>query len=166
MLNPTEFTKLSIYITNVPVILDGLNLWEKLTERYCSVYIPESKQPMFPSIMTSCLTTLSSNTERIVFTIDIYIQEQPTHNQIVGRVENSLISVTRNYTYKQANEFIENNNPYFLHLAKLAMILKQSATTTSLLSTLSAYDIIETLMVLLMNIWVDCFIRRIKVFIV
>ena len=146
--NQTEFTKLSIYITNVPVILDGLNLWEKLTERYNSVYLPDAKQPMLPSIMTNCLTTLSSNTERIVFTIDVYIQEQLQGIQIIRvEYENSLITIKRNYTYRQVNEFIANNNPYFLHLSKLTNTLKQNIDTTQQLETLSAYDIIETMMV-------------------
>ena len=106
--NPTEYTKLSIYISNVPIVLDALSLWEKMTDRYCTVYLPETKQPMYPSILTGCLTSLTHNTQRIVFAIDVYIQGND--GGIVGvEYENALICVNQNSTYAKVNEFLENS---------------------------------------------------------
>ena len=150
--NPTEYTKLSIYISNVPIVLDALSLWEKMTDRYCTVYLPETKQPMYPSILTGCLTSLTHNTQRIVFAIDVYIQGND--GGIVGvEYENALICVNQNYTYAKVNEFLENNNPYFVRLSNIVKVIKPQIShvnnITNFCNTdtvLSSYEIIEILM--------------------
>ena len=148
--NPTEYTKLSIYITNVPIVLDALSLWEQITDRYCTVYLPETKQPMYPSILTGCLTSLRNNTQRIAFTIDVYVQVN--ENTIVSvEYENSLICVRTNYTYAKVNEFLENNNPYFMNLSKIVKLIKSYIPSVNnglaeSVTGLSSREIIETLM--------------------
>ena len=94
-----------------------------MTDRYCTVYLPETKQPMYPSILTGCLTSLTHNTQRIVFAIDVYIQGND--GGIVGvEYENALICVNQNYTYAKVNEFLENNNPYFVRLSNIVKVIK------------------------------------------
>ena len=39
----------SIYITNVSMWLDVLNVWSSFTERVSTIYLPDRRRPMLPT---------------------------------------------------------------------------------------------------------------------
>ena len=43
-------TKLSIYISNVSILLDHLGLWKSFSTRVSTIYLPDRKRPMLPTI--------------------------------------------------------------------------------------------------------------------
>ena len=90
---------LSIYISNVTIWMDVLNLWSSFSRRISTIYLPDKKRPMLPTILSDCLCSLQENVKRVAFVIDIYIQ----NNDIVEiKYNNALIKVSHNYVYEDA----------------------------------------------------------------
>jgi exoribonuclease R len=67
--------KIFIYISNVPVFLEKINsnIWDLFSDRVSTIYLPSSKKPMLPSILSDNLCSLVNLTSRetIVMEIDI-----------------------------------------------------------------------------------------------
>ena len=98
--------QLSIYISNVTIWMDVLNLWDSFSQRISTIYLPDRKRPMLPTILSDCLCSLQEKTTRIAFTMDIFIKDGAI---IDTKYSNCLIRVFKNYTYEQ-KELIENAN--------------------------------------------------------
>jgi exoribonuclease R len=56
--------QLSIYISNVPIVLDYLNLWDSLSERISTIYMPDKRIPMLPSYLSEDICSLKKNTKQ------------------------------------------------------------------------------------------------------
>jgi exoribonuclease R len=92
-------TLLSIYIANVSIWLDCLNLWPAFSERISTIYLPNRKIPMLPNILSDCLCSLQSNARRFAFTMDIIFDND--YNIISINYANCLIKVFKNFCYEE-----------------------------------------------------------------
>jgi exoribonuclease R len=93
-------TLLSIYIANVPLCLERLNLWDDLTKRTSTIYLPDKKRTMLPVILSDCLCSLQANASRYAFTLDLEID--PESNVIISsKFSNSIIKVFKNFVYEE-----------------------------------------------------------------
>ena len=102
---------LSIYISNVSIIMDVLNLWNSFSKRISNIYLPDKKRPMLPSILTDCLCSLQENKVRVAFTLDIIINKKDGIIDIVDiKYSNSLIKVSKNFIYEEQD--LLNNKDY------------------------------------------------------
>lgn len=89
---------LSIYIANVPLWLEILQLWSSFSQRISTIYLPDRKRPMMPSLLSDGVCSLIENTTRFAFTLDILIENESI---VETRFCNSAIRVTKNYIYEQ-----------------------------------------------------------------
>jgi hypothetical protein len=90
--------QLSIYISNVTIWMDVLNLWDSFSRRISTIYLPDKKRPMLPTILSDCLCSLQENVTRIAFVMDIFIK----NNDIIDiKFSNCLIKVSKNYCYEE-----------------------------------------------------------------
>jgi exoribonuclease R len=89
--------QLSIYISNVTIWMDVLNLWNSFSRRISTIYLPDKKRPMLPTILSDCLCSLQENVRRVAFVMDIFIK----NNKIIDiKYCNALIKVSNNYVYE------------------------------------------------------------------
>lgn len=88
----------SIYISNVAICMDKLQLWKSFSERISTIYLPHKRRPMLPTILSECLCSLIKSHKRIAFTMDIVIDENGEICET--RFVNCLISVKHNYEYE------------------------------------------------------------------
>ena len=94
----SNITQLSIYISNVTVWMDVLNLWDSFSKRISTIYLPDRKRPMLPTILSDCLCSLQSGVTRIALVMDIFIQ----NNEILSiSYSNAMIRVRKNYSYEE-----------------------------------------------------------------
>jgi len=92
-------TLLSIYIANVTILMDSLNLWSSFSQRISTIYLPDRKRPMLPTILSDCLCSLQHDKRRVAFVMDIVLDE---HSHIVSiNFTNALIKVFKNYAYEE-----------------------------------------------------------------
>jgi hypothetical protein len=90
---------LSVYISNVTVWMDTLNLWSSFSRRISTIYLPDKKRPMLPTILSDCLCSLQENVKRVAFVMDIYIKE----NTIIKiEYKNTVVRVSHNYVYEDS----------------------------------------------------------------
>ena len=89
--------KISIYISNVPLWMEELDLWNSFSERISTIYLPDRKRPMMPLALSNCVCSLCETEIRLAFGIDITIKD----NEIIGYcLDNSYIKVYKNHVYE------------------------------------------------------------------
>jgi len=102
-----DIQQLSIYISNVTVWMDVLNLWDSFSRRISTIYLPDKKRPMLPTILSDCLCSLQEKVTRIAFVMDVFIK----NNDIIEiKFGNCFIKVIKNYCYEE--EALLNNEKY------------------------------------------------------
>lgn len=89
--------QLSVYISNVTIWMDVLNLWNSFSRRISTIYLPDKKRPMLPTILSDCLCSLQANVRRVAFAMDVFIKE----SEIIDiKFCNAVIKVSHNYVYE------------------------------------------------------------------
>ena len=91
-------THVTIYIANVFIWLDTLNLWKYLTERVSTIYLPDRKRPMLPNILSDKLCSLQKCEDRFALALDIIYDNE--HRIIDSSFKTALINVSNNYVYE------------------------------------------------------------------
>ena len=130
----------SIYISNVPILLDYLNLWD-IINKVSTVYLPLKKRGLFPSSLES-LFSLKEEEERIVYVMDIHIEKT-----ISCDFSRKKIKVSKNFVYE---EYDLLNNVHYQNLALLVDRLAKEYSIPDLIPK-NSYDYVAFLMIL-MNI--------------
>jgi len=95
---------ISIYISNVVVVLDKLNLWNELTDRVSTIYLPHEKKSMLPPLLSDNICSLLENQLRPVVAMDIHVSDNGEINEI--NYCNCFIKVNKNYIYEENNILI------------------------------------------------------------
>ena len=133
--------KLSIYIANVPMWMEELDLWNSFSERISTIYLPDRKRPMMPLSLSSCVCSLCEQVVRLAFAIDINI----IYGEIVGYTfENTYIKVYKNHVY-ESKELTKDTNyvRMFDVVDKLSRVYKYTSKLKS------SNDLVGYLMVLM-----------------
>lgn len=109
-------TLLSIYIANVTIWMDSLNLWSSFSQRISTIYLPDRKRPMLPTILSDCLCSLQQNMRRFSFVIDIVLDEDC--NIVSINYTNALIRVFKNFAYEEHSLLADNDYQFLLNTTK------------------------------------------------
>jgi hypothetical protein len=89
----------SVYIANVPMWLDALDAWGKLSDQVATVYLPNEKRSMLPAILSENLCSLCAGSEKYVVAMDI-----ETKHEKVQSIEfrQCIVEINHNYVYDEA----------------------------------------------------------------
>ena len=109
---------ISIYISNVSIILDYLNLWDSLSERISTIYMPDKRIPMLPPYLSEGICSLKKNTKHIVFTMDITISLDLLEIENI-EYKNCLIQINENYVYETPELFDASDYINLYHITSL-----------------------------------------------
>ena len=151
-------TLLSIYISNVTILIDYLNLWSSFSQRISTIYLPDHKRPMMPTILSDCLCSLKSNTNRYAFVMDIIIDDENNIKDITYK--NCLIKVHKNFVYEE-EELI--NFPEYQLLLNQTKNLLQKYKYIKYIN--DSHDVVSYLMILMnYNCAQDLFKRKNGIF--
>ena len=133
--------QISIYIANVTIWMDILNLWDSFSQRISTIYLPDKKRPMLPTILSDCLCSLQEKVTRVAFVMDIFIKD----NVIVNvKYSNCLIKVARNFCYEEAS--LLRNDKY----TSLLDITKDLSKKNRYISSVkNSHDVVCYLMILM-----------------
>jgi len=137
--NTMDTKVLSIYISNVTIWMDFLQLWDSFSRRISTIYLPNKKRPMLPTILTDCLCSLQENVTRVAFVMDIYIQ----CDEIIDiKYNNCLIKVFKNYRYEE-EELLKDTT----YLMLLETVKKFSAKFKYINNIENSHDVVSYLMI-------------------
>ena len=119
-ISQNETYLLSIYIANVTVWLDILDVWDSFSERISTIYLPDRKRPMLPNILSDSLCSLQEQEIRFVFCLDLSIQ----NGKIIDHSFHSAgIKVCKNLRY-DTNEMLKTEE--YKQLLELTNILNRT----------------------------------------
>lgn len=102
---------INIYITNVAIVLDHLDLWKSFTNRICSIYLPDKKRSMLPSLLSECLCSLNENKYKLCYVMTLYFDEKD--NSLLDHFDLAVktVYISKNYTYHEENK-LEKRKDY------------------------------------------------------
>lgn len=95
----------SIYIANVSLWLDELELWDVFADRVATIYLPDRRRTMLPTILGDSLCSLHENKQRFALAMDLVVNDSGI---IDVRFANVLISVSKNYEYDSPRVLRDN----------------------------------------------------------
>ena len=131
---------ISIYISNVSLLLDYFNLWESFSNRIATIYLPDKKRPMLPTILSDNLCSLHAGMMRVVLTLDININSE--YEIISTSYKNSLINVSKNYIYDEPS-LMESQT----YLRIFEIVCKLSKKYNYINNVKNSHDVISYLMI-------------------
>jgi exoribonuclease R len=134
---------LSIYISNVSIWFEFLGLWDSFTKRISTIYLPDRKRPMLPTILSDMLCSLQENQFRFALACDIIIKDNVIINYTF---KNVVIKVKKNYYYNDIN--LDND---FTYNNTLNVIKKLNTNTDLKLceNITDSHDVVMFLMILM-----------------
>ena len=121
--NTTDGTyTISIYIANVYFWLETLNLWKSFSNRVATIYLPDRKRPMLPTVLSDSLCSLQQGVTRFAFAMDIRMMAS---GQILNvSYKNVAIIVDKNYRYEEHALLYEN--PDYTTLFDITKVLDKT----------------------------------------
>lgn len=102
-----DYIVFSVYISNVAIWLDSLSLWDSFSQRIATIYLPDRKRPMLPTILSEGLCSLNENTIRFAITLDVYINKE-TFEIFDYKFKNTYIRVSKNLRYEDKEKLYQN----------------------------------------------------------
>jgi len=118
--------KMSIYIANVYFWMEEFGLWESFNTRVSTIYLPDRRRPMLPTILSDNLCSLLENQVRFAFCMDIVIdnngivqQKKNGDDDIV--MKNVMVRTRKNYVYE---ENAMKNDADYINLLRITKNLK------------------------------------------
>lgn len=115
----------SVYIANVFVWLETLGLWNSFSKRVSTIYLPDRRRPMLPTILSDILCSLQKNQPRFAYVMDIMIDE---NGKLIGenpiQYKNVLIEVKHNYHYEDEKSL--KSDIYYKWLFDISYLMDNS----------------------------------------
>lgn len=113
-----RFATVHVYIANVFLWLETFGLWDFMTERVSTIYLPDRKVPLLPPLLSDSLCSLEQGHDRFAFLMSI--KYDVFTKEAVGPpvYENVIIRINKNYVYEDSDAL--NRNPAYLTLRELA----------------------------------------------
>lgn len=144
--------KVSIYISNVFLWLETLHLWDSFAERVSTIYLPDRKRPMLPTVLSDTLCSLQENQIRFAMCLDTYINNDGEFINVEDyTIKNCMIKVSKNHSY--GSKELEKDSNY-RELFRMSKLLDYSVKTS--------HDLVSYWMVV-MNMYVASAMNKKKI---
>jgi exoribonuclease R len=132
-----RFATVNVYIANVYLWLETYALWEFVSDRVSTIYLPERKVPMLPPLLSDTLCSLKEGHDRFAFMMSI--KYDMDSKQQVGEpvYKNVLIRINKNYVYEDAKGLRKNAAYRWLH----------EVATTEVATTEDSHEVVSFWMI-------------------
>lgn len=94
--------RVSIYIANVVFWLEALDLWNSLTNRVATIYLPDRRRPMLPTVLSDSLCSLQEQEDRFAFVCD-FVVDKATGTLQSPLFRHAHVRVAKNFRYEEAS---------------------------------------------------------------
>ena len=130
----TQLQKISIYISNVHVWFEEMDLWKLFNNESKTVYFPGSRRSMLPSIFTDNFCNLLKGQYRIVLCYNFYVNNDGEIVNVI--IENVVVKIQNNYIY-ESEELLKQND--YLELLKISKQMDSNI--------INSYDVVKHWMI-------------------
>jgi exoribonuclease R len=100
-------TKISVYIANVCLWLEEMELWNSFSTRVSTIYLPDKKRTMLPVALSDIVCSLLENNDRLAFVMEAIFDETGQLKDI--QYKNAVIRVKKNFVYEEP-KLLKNHN--------------------------------------------------------
>lgn len=92
----------TVYIAQVVFWLEAFQLWNSFDNRIATIYLPDRRRPMLPSLLSESLCSLREHTQRFALAIQFFVDpEDWTVDESATKICNVMISPYKNYVYEE-----------------------------------------------------------------
>lgn len=88
--------RIGIYISNVSFWMDALDLWDSFSSRISTIYLPDRKRPMLPTVLSDALCSLTEHDLRFALCLNLIVSDGEIES---SEFKNCLIKVLKNHRY-------------------------------------------------------------------
>ena len=127
--------KISIYISNVAMIMDELDLWDAFSNRISTIYLPDKKRTMLPSLLIDALCSLKEKQYKLCYYLDIFYNDKNEYKTHKFGICSAYIRKNINYNN---NDFFETNES-FKQILKILKIKHSKQVVTRLMLMFNHY---------------------------
>lgn len=117
--------KVTVYIANVFFWLETLGLWNSFSKRVSTIYLPDRRRPMLPTILSDTLCSLQEKQDRFALAMDFHVLMDGTLDVSRFQYKNVLIRVKKNYRYEEP-KLINISNTRYHNLLELSKLMDKS----------------------------------------
>jgi exoribonuclease R len=103
--------QVSVYIANVYFWLETMGLWKSFSKRVSTIYLPDRKRPMLPTILSDTLCSLQKDQDRFAFVMDIKIDSRGRLIENSVSFATAIVRVCKNYVYEDP-KMLETDSTY------------------------------------------------------
>ncbi len=109
--------KISIYIANVYVWIERLGLWDYILNRISTIYLPDKRRTMLPTILSENLCSLLKHQSRFAFCMDVFVNPD---GGVLREPEfsNVEISLHSNFAYDEPRLLSNPNCKLFMDITR------------------------------------------------
>ena len=131
--------RISVYISNVSFWMDAMDLWDSFSNRISTIYLPDRKRPMLPTVLSDALCSLTQNDIRFALELALIIKE----GKIVEYTfNNSVIRLKKNLRYDTKEQ--EGYGDYKILLEQIKFMNRQKKYMDSIDTS---HDVVAYLMI-------------------
>ena len=131
--------RISVYISNVSFWMDAMDLWGSFSNRISTIYLPDRKRPMLPTVLSDALCSLTQNDIRFALELALIIKE----GKIVEYTfHNSVIRLQKNLRYDTKEQ--EDYGDYKILLEQIKIMNRQKKYMDSIDTS---HDVVAYLMI-------------------
>ena len=136
-----DTVRISVYISNVSFWMDAMDLWDSFKNRISSIYLPDRKRPMLPTVLSDALCSLTQNDERFALELALIV------NIDTGKIENhyynnAIIKVSKNLRYET-----EEQETDLKYIQLFNIVNKMNRNDRHMDSLDTSHDIVAYLMI-------------------
>jgi exoribonuclease R len=114
----------TVYVSQVVFWLELFQLWDSFDNRISTIYLPDRRRPMLPTILTDSLCSLKEGQERFAIAFQFQIdQSTPQSIRSMG-FYNAVIKTTKNYVYEESKLVFQDRE--YIRLFELTTRLNHS----------------------------------------
>ena len=130
--------RVNVYISNVFLWLETLKLWNSFTKRVSTIYLPDRKRPMLPTVLSDTLCSLQENENRFALTMEVIVNKKGyIEDDIPIKYKNVIIKVKKNYHYDDESINFDDNYINLFNITK--KLTKHTKTNHELVSFWMVY---------------------------
>jgi exoribonuclease R len=103
--------RVTVYIANVFFWLETLGLWSSFSRRVSTIYLPDRRRPMLPTILSDTLCSLQEKQDRFALSMSFFVTTDGMIDKSRIQYKNAIIRVRKNFRYEES-KLVENNEHY------------------------------------------------------
>ena len=131
--------RISVYISNVSFWMDAMDLWDSFSNRISTIYLPDRKRPMLPTVLSDALCSLTQNDIRFALELALIIKEGKV---VEYTFHNSVIRLKKNLRYDTKEQ--ESYGDYKILLKQIKIMNKKKKYMDSIDTS---HDVVAYLMI-------------------